>query len=280
VLEIGCYLGGSTAAIARGLDAAGATNRLYVLDSFSWQNPGFISHLSQDIHKLENTFTLSPEAVEATRTGDWSHVFHEVHRIKPYFQRLSIHKACIPYESADPFELGRYVPPVEAIGAAFIDGFKSWQCTYSAMTALVPYLRPGSLLIFQDFSWFDCYWLPVLAEHFGAGAELYMKVDNTAVFKIHDTERLAASIESLGPQYDPGKYQIYQDLLARWASAMFHSGDEIGFILHTAQSYVLAVTAGNRNDASAKLAFLDKACTRLGMAWLLDSLKIESFTIH
>src|SRR5262245_51304175 len=45
VLEIGCYLGGSTSAIAGGLLAAQFSGHYYVLDSFSWNQPGFIANL-------------------------------------------------------------------------------------------------------------------------------------------------------------------------------------------------------------------------------------------
>lgn len=113
VLEIGSYLGGSTGAIARGLEAAGRTrarNRFYVLDSFAWADPSFVTHLAKDIERLQQTYKLSDEAIEATKKGDWLQTFHEVHCTKTYYHRLQIRKATIPYTEAAPFQLHQYVP--------------------------------------------------------------------------------------------------------------------------------------------------------------------------
>jgi hypothetical protein len=175
VLEIGCYLGGSTGAIARGLEMAQAANRLYVLDSFMWQDPGFVKVLGRDIDHLRRNENLSDAAVEATRGGDWHLAFHEIHKSRPYYDRLEVCRALIPYKTADTFDLLKYVPNGTKFGAVFVDGFKSWESTYSGMKALVPFVRPGTLLIFQDFSWCTCYWLPLLIS--SLGCHLLMKVD-------------------------------------------------------------------------------------------------------
>lgn len=168
----------------------------------------------------------------------------------------------------------------ESLGAVFIDGFKSWPSTYSAMQALLPYLRPKSLLIFQDFSWFDCYWLPLLAAFAGDGLELLMKVDNTAVFKIKDIAAVGAGLEALGPDLSTAPYVLCRDILNNYASSMYHSGDDVGFLLHTAQSYVLSYLSGQNVDAAETLSFLINATKRLRAEWLIDTLNKNSFQIH
>lgn len=278
VLEIGCYLGGSTAAIARGLDAAGAANRLYVLDSFAWSDPGFVAHLGRDIDTLQMRYRLSPAALAATREGDWHLAFHDIHSRRPYYRRLRIHKALIPYASADAFDLATYVPPGMPLGAIFIDGFKSWESTYSAMTALVPYIIDGALLIFQDFSWYDCYWLPVLTARLGL--KMIMKVDNTAVFRVVNTD-IISGVEAFGSEPDPDCYPLYRDIIVDRARTMFHAGDEVGFLLHTAQSYVLAFMFDQHGDAKQAIEFLRQACERLNVGWLMDDLISKpTFQVH
>jgi hypothetical protein len=280
VLEIGCYLGGSTAAIARGLDAADAPNSLYVLDSFAWSDPGFVAHLCKDIATLQARCLLSAAAVEATKCGDWHLAFHEIHRSRPYYGRLRVTKALIPYVCAGPFDLQRIVPAETALGAVFVDGFKSWEATHSAMKALVPFLRNGSLLIFQDFSWYDCYWLPVLATLLVDNIELFMKADNTAVFKVTDVTGLAGKIEAFGLKPNPDEYSFYRDTLSNYSKLMLHSGDDVGFFMHTAQSYVLAYILGRTEEAKDVLEFLTDTCTRLGASWLVECLNQASFQIH
>lgn len=279
ILEIGCYLGGSTAAIASGLDAAGAPNRLYVLDSFAWSDPDFVADLGRDVEALQVRYPLSPIALEATRRGDWHLAFNEVHRTRPYYRRLCVRKALIPYASADVFDMPRYVPPGTKLGAVFIDGFKSWESTYSAMKALIPYVVDGALLIFQDFSWYDCYWLPVLATRLGL--ELVMKVDNTAVFMMRSPDVISANLEVFGPAADPKSYPFYRDVLSDYARLMYHSGDDVGFLLHTAQSYVLAFSFEKTEDAAIDIEFLRQACERLNVGWLMtDLLSKSTFRFH
>jgi Methyltransferase domain len=278
VLEIGCYLGGSTAAIARGLEMGLASNRLYVIDSFMWQDPGFVTVLGRDIAHLRRNEILSDAAVEATKRGDWHLAFHEIHRSRPYYERLEVCKALIPYKSADTFDLPKYIPDGTQFGAVFIDGFKSWESTYSGMKALVPFIRPGTLLIFQDFSWCTCYWLPLLIS--SLGCHLLMKVDNTAVFVVSSGSRVSDGIEKFGQSPNFDSYLIYRNILTNFARSMFHSGDDVGFLLHTAQSYVLAHTFGETQEAEKLLEFIKQLCDRLGVDWLIPKLSATSFQVH
>ncbi|HVX37701.1 MAG TPA: class I SAM-dependent methyltransferase [Hyphomicrobium sp.] len=221
VLEIGSYLGGSTGAIGRGLARAGFSGSYYVLDSFKWADEGFVNCLKQDCSKLN----LSDGARAETNHGAWLKAFEEIHATKPYATFLSPHRALIPYGNEDAtFPISAHVPAGKQIGAVFIDGFKSWSATYAGMTALAPYLSTGSLLIFQDFSWIDCDWLPVLARYLHGKMSLWMKIDNTAIFRLDDAN-ISPCLKLFASQPDPNKYDFYAEELKSWASAMYHSGD-------------------------------------------------------
>ena len=189
-----------------------------------------------------------------------------------------VHKALIPYKTADAFDLASYVPAGTQLGAVFIDGFKSWESTYSAMKALAPFIRNGTMLIFQDFSWCTCYWLPLLAARIGG--HLFMKVDNTAVFMVTNAAGLLEGVEAFGHAPKPDQYHLYREVLSEFARLMFHSGDDVGFLLHTAQSYILAYTLGQTEEARKLLDHLKQLCDRLGIDWLMTRLNETSFQVH
>ena len=280
VLEIGSYLGGSTNAIAGGLLAARFPGRFYVLDSFGWSAPGFITRLRADCECLASTYPLSSQAWEEIHQGEWLQAFREVHQAKPYGHILEIRKALIPYGGdATVFDLTQHVPDDTHLGAVFIDGFKSWSATTAAMAGLQPYLQKGSLLIFQDFSWYDCYWLPILAAHLSKHVRLLMKIDNTAVFQVTDPD-ISGALKGFGTGSDPTRYAFYRDVLNNHATAMFHSGDEVGFLEHTCQCYVLSHVMGHAEDAAEVKAFVKTLSERLKCGWVFDGISKTSFEIH
>jgi hypothetical protein len=280
VLEIGCYLGGSTNAIAGGLLAAKFSGHYYVLDSFSWNQPGFITNLRRDCERLAATYALSNQAWVEVSQGGWLQAFREVHQAKPYGHMLEIRRALIPYGgNATAFDLTQHVAAGTRLGAIFIDGFKSWPAATAAMTALQPYLQKGSLLIFQDFSWYDCYWLPILMTYLSRHARMLMKIDNTAVFQVTDPD-ISAGLNGFGTGPDATRYAFYRDILNNYAIAMFHSGDEVGFLEHTCQCYVLSNVMGRSEDAAEVKTFVKTLSERLRCGWVFDSLSKTSFVVH
>ena len=277
VLEIGSYLVGSTAAIATGLATQGFRGPFHVLDSFAWDAPAFVEVLKGDVEKLRarRGLEVRPEVAERVERGDWFELFADVHRGRPYAPLLRPMVRRIPNaERADDggFDLAPEIPRGTVLSALFIDGFKSWPSTQTAMRALLPMIGAGTVVIFQDFSWYDCYWLPILANHLSANLSLVMKVDNTAIFRVADTAGLADGLDAFGDGPAAPLYQTYLDVLTNNAAAQFHSGDEVGFLGHTAQSYVLSHGMRHFADAAETLMLLRQLCSRIQSNWLFDDL--------
>lgn len=274
VLEIGAYLGGSTSAIGRGLARRSFAGTYHVIDSFGWDEADFIDHLTKDCAALP----ISPVAKEYTKRGDFGPAFAELHEGKPYRGFLSVHRAVIPYaDGKAEFPLAVHIGENTRLGAVFIDGFKSWGATYEGMKSLVPHVGVGTYLIFQDFSWLDCDWLPILAANLHNQLELEMKVDNTAVFRVREGN-LGPGVEVFGGGPDLNRYDEYAAVLRAWSSGMFHSGDDVGHANHTAQRWMLARRFGREEEAKRLRFYLDEMCENLHMRWLterLDRLKME-----
>lgn len=277
VLEIGSYLGGSTAAIATGLATQGFGGPFHVLDSFSWDAPPFIEVLKGDVEKLRarRGLEVRPEVAEQVERGDWFELFADVHRGRPYAPLLRPMVRRIPNaerEGDGGFDLAPEIPSGTVLSALFIDGFKSWPSTHTAIRALLPMIGAGTVVIFQDFSWYDCYWLPILTHYASANLTLVMKVDNTAVFRVTDTAGLTGVLDAFGAGPAAALYQTYHDVLTDHAVALFNSGDEIGFLGHTAQAYVLSHAMKHFAEAAETLMFVRQLCGRVQANWLFDDL--------
>ena len=283
IMEFGPYLGGSTAAIISGLAASGFSGRYYAFDAFSWDDPAFISILSRDFESLGGAQRFGERISGLVCSGDWLGLFSSLHRSRNY-GRIEV-RPCRFVLPTSPTDLRRpLVDALEAsdasakLGAVFIDGFKSWHATHVGMTEILPYLKSGTKLIFQDFSWYDCYWLPILIAFCGDRVRLTHKVDNTAIFDVVNPD-LGEAIHLFGPTLDPDKKSSYAGILRDWATAQFHSGDEVGFLCHSAQLYVLLLTARDYIAAADQVVFLRSMCERLNVGWLAKDLERSDFSI-
>lgn len=272
VLEIGPYLGGSTAAIGRGLALAGHQHPFITVDAFAWNDPGFLRDLGKHIDRIGVGRAIAPSAVDTARAGDWHALFLELHKAAPYSAMLQPIRFRMPSANFTTEESLASVLPQGRIAAIFIDGFKSWQATYYAMRQLAGHLMPNTLLIFQDFSWFDCYWLPILRTRFSA--TMIAKVDNTAVFRL-DAPVLPSALEQFGASPDPEKFDRYHVEIENHARAMLHSGDDVGYVGHIAQLSVLARVMKRNNLADAALRRIDE----MKIDWLAKALRAKDFTI-
>lgn len=276
VLEIGPYLGGSTSAIGRGLARSGFTGTYHVLDSFAWGDPEFVERVCRECAPLP----ISALAKEYTRKGDFGAVFSELHAGKPYSGFMRVHRTVIPYGGdAVAYSLTEQIGSGTRLGAVFVDGFKSWSATYAGMKALLPHLEKDALLIFQDFSWIDCDWLPILAACLHGKMLLLMKVDNTAVFRLADND-IGGAIENFGKGPVAGRHGEYASILKAWASGMYHAGDDVGHLNHTAQRWMMAQRLGDLAAVAQLRGYLSELCANLDAQWLDDAVDRLRLDIH
>lgn len=143
VVDAGAFLGASAALLAQGLrdnpTAAEAAKRVYSYDLFQW------SEFYRDF--------VPREAVPAS--GD-----------------------TLPWVIANSWgELARYIVPrkgdicaqpwgEEPIEILFVDFTQTWQHHDFVVRNFVANLRPGGILIHQDYSYVVCYWLPLFMNRY------------------------------------------------------------------------------------------------------------------
>jgi hypothetical protein len=272
VLEIGPYLGGSTSAIGRGLAIAKHQHAFLTVDAFAWNDPGFLRGLNRHVDLIAAGRSVSPANAESARTGDWHALFVGLHHATPYSAMLQTIRFRMPSASYTTEDSLAAALPKVRIAAIFIDGFKSWQATYYAMLQLAEHLTQNTLLIFQDFSWYDCYWLPILRTRFAA--TLIAKVDNTAIFRL-DAPVLPGALQQFGAAPDAKQFDRYHLEIENHARAMLHSGDDVGYVGHLAQILVLARVMRRPAIADNVLQRIDE----MKIDWLSKALRKADFTV-
>jgi hypothetical protein len=159
VVEMGPWLGGSTWALAAGMEEnpdRDPSARLHVIDNFVWQP------------FMQDRAPLGLAAGDSFRSSFESN-------LAPKQELIVVHQAALPDdESWDAVhDVGvvhadREVPVLTAaqlpsgVEVAFIDGAKSWGGLLHLMRLLAPGLTAGeSLIVFQDFKDWSSFWVPL-----------------------------------------------------------------------------------------------------------------------
>jgi hypothetical protein len=159
VVEIGPWLGGSTACLAEGMRARSRapSHRLHSFDDFTWRR--FMGERAP--LPLEPGESFEP----------WFR-----RNLTPWADLVETHAARLPdeeiagdAEAAEsrgvrgperaPFDWS----PAEPIELLFVDGAKSWKALRHLLAQVGPALLPGrTLLVCQDYKYWGCYWVPML----------------------------------------------------------------------------------------------------------------------
>jgi hypothetical protein len=141
IIEFGTFLGRSTACLAEGLSVnphAGSENRLYAYDSFECAKKGaFAPHLLGFCEKYGVTGLLRVER----QKFDFQPVFEH------YLQHQIDSGLLVPVKA----ELENSLPPPGPINLMHIDSPKFYQEFRVILFRFIPRVRPGGILVFQDF---------------------------------------------------------------------------------------------------------------------------------
>lgn len=142
IVELGCFLGGSTCALAKGLYSNSwlmqRGTRIHAYDTFRW---------SKVMH-------ASGQFAESTRPGE---SFLDVYKrnIIAWHERIRIYDG----------DLTQFPWHGDPISLCFVDVAKNAARNDFIVHHFFPYLEPGSLLIQQDFHWPGLPWINVTMEH-------------------------------------------------------------------------------------------------------------------
>lgn len=261
VIEIGPFLGGTTRAIASGMlrnTRLSPAARLHTFDRFGdYYSP---ESLRQMIDPLVQRGTFAAdEADRLSATGDFLGIFHAVHRAHPYAGLISAHDSPLPDfpgDVATATTFNRFENDHE-LGALFVDGCKSWASTVYAMQCLLPRLRTGAPVIFQDFGWYTCFWISSAVYVLRDVLEFQSRADATYVYRLKArlseqeiARRFALTPAEMGPAFFQ---RAAEDLRLRSEAGNDLRGELIAQLHHIAA----LVTLGRKPQAVAVLQELD-----------------------
>jgi hypothetical protein len=139
VIDLGAWLGSSSAALAEGFRRAGRPLTVQSFDRFIWEvEPGHMS---------------SAAGLEIPGGADFLPVFlHEIGEYAPW----------ITARRADLTDYAWTEGPIEVL---FVDAAKSWELVNAILAGFAHALVPGkSRVVLQDYRLHDAYWLPLIFE--------------------------------------------------------------------------------------------------------------------
>lgn len=261
VVEIGPFLGGTTRAIATGMAAnprVSAGSALHTFDRFDlYYSP---ERLRTAIEPMVRARVFSSgQADELCRDASFERLFDAIHRPHEYAQRIRLHNSPLP-DLPDEIDRSRSLDCLlEAgpLGAVFVDGCKSWASTHYAMRFLLPRLREGAPLIFQDFGWYTCFWISAATHALREFLTPESHVDATYTFRLTRSvspedvaSRLARRPEDMGDRF-----------FREAAAALFERGrttqDRRAELISQLHEIAALMTLGQRNTAASILKRID-----------------------
>ncbi len=135
VVDLGPWLGGSTAALAEGLRRRGKGGVVHSLDLFRWE-PDY----------------MGPVAAEPLEEGaDFQHVF--ARHTAPWASFIQARQA----------DLSRFRWEGGPIELLFVDAAKTWELANAILAGFGDHLIPGrSRVVLQDFRYHETHWLPLI----------------------------------------------------------------------------------------------------------------------
>lgn len=148
IIDLGAWLGSSTAALAEGLDRAGRPDRIHSFDMWEW-DPAYMEGFAHE--------NLAPGA-------DFQALF--MRELGPYAVRVEPHKE----------DLTRYTWNGGSIDILFVDAAKTWELTNAIFKGFGDHLVPGqSRVVLQDFRYYETHWLPLM---FDSRPDLWCEVES------------------------------------------------------------------------------------------------------
>lgn len=188
VVEIGPFLGGTTRAMAWGMScnprlAPGAA--LHTFDRFDEYYSA--EQLRQTIEPLVRSGVFTQAyADDLCRVANFERLFQAIHSPHDYARLVHLHNSPLPDLPCeiDGSNSLNVLNTAGELTAVFIDGCKSWASTHYAMKFLLPRLRPGTPVIFQDFGWYTCFWITSVVHALRDFLEWDINADATYVFHL------------------------------------------------------------------------------------------------
>ena len=191
VLEIGPLLGGTTRAISLGMShnvLFDPARKLHTYDRFNNYYSG--ESLAVLLEPLCKRGLLPMSIIRKLKTNankvEFSSIFDLLHKNYDYNKIIKKTSANLPDEPKEMNTLNeKFNLPINSrFESVFIDGCKSWYGTKAFFMAIAHSLRKDTYLLFQDYGWYTCFWIPSFVYFLRSNLSLIANIDSTYVFRI------------------------------------------------------------------------------------------------
>lgn len=271
VFEIGPFLGGTSRAIAMGMQenprcSDGAMLRTY--DRFSdYHGEGLESILKP---LFDSGVLTEAQRHDIVDSGSFMKAYQEIHKSHAYSKLICPLNEVLPDtpEELDTLENVFHTSVSDTCDAVFIDGAKSWFGTRHAMIEFSKITKPGAYYIFQDYGWYTCFWLPSFIGAMAGTFRLIWYVDNTYVFQqVADMneKEIAAAYPAQAEQVP---VEMFERLFEGMSKEAKERGDRRGAITYRIQLAAAWAYIGLQDEARNlldKLANQPEAAPYLGL---------------
>ena len=215
IIELGCFLGGSTAALIAGLKSAGKAKKpLLVYDSFTAPD-------DQAFHSAPELkdFGLEPNT-------SFREMYERLHTSR--MQLIEIREGMIqPELPSNAAEL--LYPEQEPISLLFIDIAKQWGVHCSILQTFFKHLLPNAIVVQQDFGDFRVPWLPIHMWQLRSSFEPLHRIGSSSMFSFR-TATQSPELTRLGTNARDVPTGIWSEIESYWASYLRPHEDVHGWL--------------------------------------------------
>lgn len=295
VLEIGPFLGGTTRAIAMGMNKNPCLrpgSKLYTYDRFD--NYYTADRLLASLEPMFANGILDRsvrELLMQENRPSFLELFQLVHNSSDYAYLVEAARGTLPSEASTTGSVGGTglsfkhdtdvlfsLPQGRDYSVVFVDGAKSWFGTKYFMKTVMPFTKPGAYYIFQDYGAYTCFWIPMFLQMFKDDFELISYVDHTYTFRL--TRQIPESeIEQKFPNApsDLSRTEI-DGVFAGLALKALQTSDAYTLMNYEMQHAAILAHRGEIVEAREKLvALLNTPFAMTHRGWILQALQYPAY---
>ncbi len=279
IFENGTLLGGATRALGMGMmynEKRDPDSLLWTYDWFSFREDNPLDVPPEAFDYLVSAGFLTSEDLSVARaTGTYQPIFGALHDKEDYWPLVRPRTGYLPgHRDEVPAEGEEAVFSLDDNGhefqIAFVDGCKSWYGTKHWFHEIVPYLRPDTDIMFQDFGHYTCFWIAMLVSTFRERFSPIAYVDRTYIWRLSQPPS-RAEVERLFPDEPTDFHRDEYDAAFDWLrQGAEERGDRYAAMIHECHRAAAYAYLGLKDEARD---ILDKLLMLVEWLPLRDYLK-------
>jgi hypothetical protein len=125
---------------------------------------------------------------QLNNNSDFELFFDELHNDYDYYYIVNKIKGGLPNVPSEDnnIKLNEILQSIK-LECVFVDGCKSWYSTKYLLKSISYNMIDNGYLIFQDYGWYTCFWIPLIVWHLRNKLTLIASVDTTYIFQVTES---------------------------------------------------------------------------------------------